>query len=115
MGRRSDNYLPRAERSNKVPFKEDETWQERHDRRKDAALSEEDEMKVWADEHFVDLEIKNHGHHWVFTRDKGVVEWWPSSGRLVLNRNYRKPSKAHDTDQAKERIGKWLNVPQEIK
>jgi len=108
---RSENDLPRAPRSDKVPYKDGEDWSDRHERRRAAAEDERSEMEVWADEHFVDLTVKNDGHHWIFKRDRSVVEWWPASGRIVLNRNYKKPRKAHDTEQAKALIGNWLNIP----
>lgn len=65
-------------------------------------------MAQWAHHRGIAVEVKNDGHHWLFRRGDRVCEWWPSSGRFVAQRRYKKPRKIYDVDQAKEALGKAL-------
>lgn len=43
------------------------------------------------------LDVKNNGQHWIFTRPNGdplLLEWWPSTGRFVVNKNFRQAERA---------------------
>lgn len=41
--------------------------------------------RTWANEHHVAFRIANSGQHWIFTLDTHTVEWWPSTGRCVVD------------------------------
>ncbi len=45
------------------------------------------------------LRVFNNGEHWRLRFDGLEVEWWPSSGRVVFDRKYSRPRKAHDHEQ----------------
>ena len=68
----------------------------RRQRRLERNTNAADEAKTWADRHGFNLRVNNEGHHWMWEKGKFVVEWWPSSANLVLNRNYERSFRAHD-------------------
>jgi len=39
-----------------------------------------------ATEHGFTTRVLNDGQHWEFTRDKITLEWWPSTGRMFVNK-----------------------------
>jgi len=51
------------------------------------------------------LKISNDGHHWSFYAfnaapgDKQLFEWWPSSAKLVINKQWKKGIHVHDLSQ----------------
>lgn len=79
-----------------VPFKRDEDWHSRHARRMNANLNHADELKNWCGEHGWRFDIKNEGHHWMITKGKTIVEWWPSSAKLVKNKQWGRGYHCHD-------------------
>jgi len=68
----------------------------RRQRRLDRNKSAADQAKTWADRHGFAFRVNNDGHHWMWQKGKLVAEWWPSSAKLVVNRNYQGSSHAHD-------------------
>jgi len=47
------------------------------------------------------LRILNGGHHWELTRPGLTVEWWPSSAKCVINKNWPGGVHVHDHEQLK--------------
>ena len=45
-------------------------------------------VRAWAEQHGCSLRVLNDGHHWLFQKASFVAEWWPSSAKLAVNRNY---------------------------
>ena len=33
----------------------------------------------------IQVEVLNHGHHWILTRGRHKVEWWPAGRKLVVD------------------------------
>lgn len=67
----------------------------------------------WAREHGIEVEVSALGHHWGFhTLDmRHVAEWWPSSGKLVVEGKYRKALYAGDVESVKrELMERWIEV-----
>lgn len=95
-----------AGRSKLVPFVPGEDPGARHDRRLNANLSRQEDVREWCKVAGVRLTIKNHGHHWRFVRGKQEAEWWPSSAKLVIQRNYDRGIHVHDHLQALARLRK---------
>lgn len=103
--RNPDKY--KAGKSSLVPYIASEAWQERHSRRKEAALEHEHTMQVWCRAHGWFMSIKNNGHHWIFkTHVKPykeiMIEWFPSSGKLVIGKQWQKGIHCHDYKQLLE-------------
>ena len=44
------------------------------------------------------LVVKNHGHHWIVKTTEATFEWFPSSGKLVINQQWEKVRRAYSTD-----------------
>jgi hypothetical protein len=87
-------------RSSLVPFVESEGWQQRHARRKDNALQNKEEVEAWCTKNKWKLNIKNNGHHWIFyTHQNKMIEWFPSSGKLVIGKNWSSGIHCHDYKQ----------------
>ena len=86
-------------RSAVVPFQGGEGWKSRHGRRLTTNLDYESDVRDWCDQHGVELSITNGGHHWTFTRGNLRVEWWPSSAKLVMDKQWRRGVHVHDWTQ----------------
>ena len=89
-----------------APFQPDESWHRRHARRKNTNLQYTDELKSWCQLYKWKFEIKNEGHHWIFRKDETLVEWWPSSAKLVKNKQWKKGIHCHDFLKVIEFLGK---------
>lgn len=83
-----------------VPYKHGEDPRTRHSRRLSENSAHVPEMKASIESMGYSLEIKNFGHHWIFKKGSNTTwEWWPSSAKLVLNKQYRKGIHCHDFRQ----------------
>jgi len=61
---------------------------QRRERRMERTSRLEEKARVWAEGHGCSLRVLNDGHHWLFQKPGFVAEWWPSSARLAVNRDY---------------------------
>ena len=77
---------------------------DRHDRRKRANLANRTVLEEFCQEHGIALAIRNDGHHWLFRRKKILVEWWPSSAKLVVNKRWKQGIHIHDWEQARAQL-----------
>jgi hypothetical protein len=48
----------------------------------------ESEVRAWAVRQGCSLRVLNDGHHWLFQKPGFMAEWWPSSARLAVDRDY---------------------------
>jgi len=111
MTRRSDRFpdTRTAGRSNLVPFQDGEGYRKRHARRKYANIDNLEEMQEWCEAKNVGLQITNRGEHWQFTcPNGGLVEWWPSSAKMVFDKQWSRGIYVHDWQQATREIEKYL-------
>ena len=76
---------------------------QRHGRRLRSNLRYESQVREWCRGHGFALRISNEGHHWQLTKEKFVAEWWPSSAKLVVNKQWVR-GHCHDYGQALEMI-----------
>jgi len=60
----------------------------RCERRLERTLQAEAAIRAWAQEHGFALRVLNDGHHWILEKAGLFAEWWPSSAKLALNRDY---------------------------
>ena len=72
----------------------------RHYRRLQTNLAAAANVEEWCREHGIVFRVSNKGHHWTFRRGRTVVEWWPSSAKLVVNKRWKDGSHVHDWKQA---------------
>lgn len=77
---------------------------QRRQRRVDRNLDVSREAKARADRRGFTLRVLNEGQHWLFQKPGLVAEWWPSSAKLVLNRDYDHDQHAHHWPQVAARL-----------
>lgn len=85
-----------------VPFIRDEEPRARHNRRLAYNLALFDEAGGWCQEHGITLELKNEGQHWRFRYRETVIDWWPSTAKLLINRDWENGYHIYDWLQARE-------------
>ena len=98
----------KAGRSKLVPFVPGESPMDRHERRLRTNLEAIDDVRAWSKSRDVRFTVKNSGHHWIFEKGKRIVEWWPSSAKLVVQKRWTKGVHVHDYEQAKQRVANHL-------
>jgi hypothetical protein len=69
---------------------------QRRERRLNRNTNVAHEARTWADQHGFTLRVNNGEHHWIWQKGSFVAEWWPSSAKLVLNRDYARSFDAYD-------------------
>jgi hypothetical protein len=101
-----------AGRSDLVPFVPGEDSGDRHKRRLSANVSlGETTLRTWAEENDVRFTITNGSHHWQFFREGKILEWWPSSAKLVRGRDWRAGIHCHDYKQALRFLEDYFRGP----
>jgi hypothetical protein len=53
----------------------------------------------WCLERGLSLSISNEGHHWKLQGTTLLAEWWPSSAKLVFDKQYERGIHCHDIEQ----------------
>ena len=86
-------------RSTIVPFVPGEDAGDRHSRRISANLCDENDARDAAKGIGLALRIADEGHHWIFDRQGFVADWWPSSAKLVFNKQFSRGIHCHDWQQ----------------
>jgi hypothetical protein len=86
-------------RSEHVPFIEGEAGKERHERRRGHALSNRDDVREWCQERSIKFTVTNEGHHWRFVRRGTSCDWWPSTAKFVVGKQYNRGLHVHDFEQ----------------
>lgn len=85
--------------SKEVPFIAGETAGQRHDRRGKRAKEDYASAAVLLEGHGWNVRLVDYGSHWIITRDRSVVEWWPSTAKCVINKKWKSGIHVHDTLQ----------------
>lgn len=89
-----------------APFIPMEGASQRHERRLIVNLDARAEVKKWCEANGWQLTIKNDGHHWQMKKDNVLVEWWPSSAKLVKDKQWAKGVHCHDWQKLVKYLGK---------
>jgi hypothetical protein len=93
-----DKYV--VGKSNTVPYIENESWDERHKRRKHEAIKRKKEVEMWCLGAGWKFRTANNEHHWIFiTAQRKMVEWFPSSGKFSIGKQWQETIHMHDVDQ----------------
>ena len=71
----------------------------------------ESEVRVWAELHGCSLRVLNDGHHWLLQKPGFMAEWWPSSARLAVNRDYGRHIHAPHWAEVVAELEQCLAVP----
>ena len=80
-------------------YKPGEQATDRHERRLLTNKSHADKLRNYCKSNGFSCEIKNEGHHWQIKRGNVTLDWWPSTAKLVINRQYNKGIHVHDISQ----------------
>lgn len=102
--RRKHSDTRRASGRSKIRPVEGESWKERHDRRLRHNLRLLTQVFKWASDHSIAFQVNNNGHHWIFRSFERIAEWWPSSAKLVFDKNWEDGIHTHDFTQLKAEI-----------
>ena len=88
-----------SDRSKRAPYISGEPWHERHRRRKRVASEDLERLESHLAALGAIISIHNTGRHWQINVRGRLFEWWPETGRLIVEKNWDNPRKAHDVDQ----------------
>jgi hypothetical protein len=99
MGRKRIPDQKSVGASKSVPYLPHESAADRHRRRLFAAIGESGRVDEWCKRYGCFLTISNDGHHWTIETPSFEAEWWPSSGKLVFDREYQRGIHTHDVQQ----------------
>lgn len=100
-------------RSRRVPFRRGEAPMDRHSRRRQLNLDNQEAVCTFAERHGVEITIKNNGHHWILIKGGNRLEWWPSSAKMVWNQRWADGVHVHDYEQFIEQARKLFQLPSE--
>ena len=101
--------IPRKVRTDELPI-------ERHNRRLLANAQHEADVRAWCEPYSIVLTVTNGRHHWKFTYRDRIAEWWPSSAKLVFQKQYQQGIHCHDYQQVMVALTKrWKLVAIEAK
>jgi len=88
-----------ARRSKIVPYIPDETPEHRHARRLGAAVRTADELREWCSANGWTFAVHNGVDHFAFRRGDTMLDWWPRTAKLVINKQWNKGIHCHDYQQ----------------
>ncbi len=100
-------------RSKRVPFRAGEAPMDRHWRRRQINLDNQETVRKFAESHGIEIMIKNDGHHWILIKGRNRLEWWPSSAKMVWNQRWQEGLHVHDYEQFVEQARKLFHLPSE--
>lgn len=92
-------HKPTSPSSARAPFMPGETWEQRHERRRQIALMDEQRFRDKLRGLKARVRILEDGKRWQIRIRARLFEWFPESGRAVADRQYTRAQKAHDVDQ----------------
>jgi len=99
-----------VKRSRVCPYVPGEDPAARHRRRLLTNVRGEQYLRGWCEGAGIALTISNDGHHWRFTLPNGrLVQWWPSSAKLVFGDDWDHDLHVHDYERAREIICRELS------
>lgn len=93
------NPLPGAKSSKRAPYKHGESGGERHARRLRVALEDIDRITEALAGVPTTITRHNDGAHWQIRCAGKLVEWWPQTGRVIIDQAWGRARKAHDVHQ----------------
>jgi hypothetical protein len=103
--------LPPPRRRGRPVLSPDEYKKQRRERRMERTSRLESEVRAWAERHGCSLRVLNDGHHWLLQKPGFVAEWWPSSARLAVNRDYGSDIHAPHWAEVVAVLGQHLATP----
>ena len=96
--------------SETCPFKRGESSKDRHARRLKTNTEKDLEVMGWAASKGFTVSIKNNNHHWKLISGDKIIDWWPSSAKLIFNQQWNKGMHCHDTEKLIQAIENRWNL-----
>ena len=95
-------------KSSICPYRKGESSRSRHARRLRTNVKMDLELMDWATSRGFAVSISNNNHHWkLYTKGK-IAEWWPSSAKLVFDKEWKKGIHCHDIEKLKSAMeNRW--------
>ena len=101
-------------KSDIVPYKKDEDPKDRHRRRKNTNMAHADELGDWCKDRGIHLLVFNGGHHWQARLGRTMIEWWPSTAKVVMDKAWNQGIHCHDWQQFRGLIEKHIEENQNV-
>lgn len=100
-------------RRNRPALSPEDYKKQRRTRRLGRSGRSEEQIRGWAEKQGCSLRVLNDGHHWLFQAAGIVAEWWPSSAKLAIDRDYTGTTHAaHWSDVKKVLETRFSGSPQ---
>lgn len=93
-----------------IPKVRGEASKQRHQRRKGQNLNHIKEVGEFCSKNGIVLHVTNDGHHWQAIKGKRIVDWWPSSAKAIVNKNWGAGIHVHDWGQFIELLKKKFKI-----
>lgn len=78
--------------------------QDRRQKRMNRCLTDSKLFAAFCVAEGYELKIKNEGHHWIIKTKNHVIEWYPSSAKYILDRDYKNIKHIWKVDQLVKKI-----------
>lgn len=82
-----------------VKYNYNELSKERHDRRFQINVDNQSKLINYCKGNRFSLSIKNNNEHWVIKQGLNIIEWWPRTAKLIINKHWKKGIHVHDISQ----------------
>ena len=82
-------------------FQQGEDAKVRHDRRLQTNLANEENLRNYCKSNGFKFSIHNEGHHWQIRFGKTVLDWYPATAKLIVNKQWKVGIHVHDISQIK--------------
>jgi hypothetical protein len=102
---------PSPRRRDRRVLAPEEYKKQRRERRMERISRLEEQVRVWAERHGCSLRVLNDGHHWRLQKAGFMAEWWPSSARLAVNRDYGRHIHAPHWAEVLTALEQYLSAP----
>jgi len=90
-----------------------EGYKSRHTRRLINANRQHDQLKEWCDVMGVAFRTANNELHWMLRYEGHGAEWWPSTAKLVIDKQFKQGIHAHTVHQVMDTLAKRWGMLQE--
>jgi hypothetical protein len=102
---------PPPRRRDRRVLSPEEYKKQRRERRMERTSGLESQVRAWAERHGCSLRVLNDGHHWLLQKPGFMAEWWPSSARLAVNRDYGRHIHAPHWAEVVNQLEQYVTSP----
>jgi tRNA A37 threonylcarbamoyladenosine synthetase subunit TsaC/SUA5/YrdC len=78
-----------------------------------AAVAQMDDVKAWCESRYLKFTLFFGERHWQFQQKNRIVEWWPGTGTVIVQKDYHNALYADDWERCRTLLeGIMAKVPQ---